>query len=139
MKIEVTRTSTRKETELALFANDTFYLAFAQKDIHAMERLWATQHATVCIHPGWPAITGRQQIVASWRSILSNPEQPGIDFYNATANRVGTTVMVTCYEQLSGSICVATNGFVREGAAMRLFHHHAGPCANPPQPTGTGR
>lgn len=120
----------------ARFANDTFYLAFAQKDFKSMERLWARAHATVCIHPGWPAITRREEIVESWRRILTNPEQPGIDFYNATATAVGSLVMVTCYEEMPGSICVATNGFVEEDGEMRLFHHHSGPCANPPPPSG---
>ncbi len=60
----------------ALFANDTFYLAFAQKDFKSMERLWASTHATLCIHPGWPAISRRDEIVESWRRILTNPEQP---------------------------------------------------------------
>ena len=92
--------------EHALFANDTFYMAFAEKDIQAMERLWAADHATFCIHPGWPMIAGRREILASWRRILGNPEQPGIDF------------------------------FIAEHGGMKLFHHHSGPCANPPPPSG---
>ena len=123
-----------KPEEHALFANDTFYMAFAQKDIEAMERLWAAHHPTLCIHPGWPAIAGRREILASWRRILGNPDQPGIDFYNARAGTVGDIVMVTCYEELPGSICTATNGFIAERGEMRLFHHHSGPCANPPPP-----
>ena len=125
-----------EDEQLALFANDTFYLAFAQKDFATMERLWAQQHPTLCIHPGWPAMVERKEIVGSWQRILNNPEQPGIDFYNATATAVGSVVMVHCYEELPGSICVATNGFVKERGEMRLFHHHSGPCANPPRPTG---
>ena len=124
------------DEEHALFANDTFYMAFAQKNIEAMERLWAADHATMCVHPGWPSITGRDEILESWRRILGNPEQPGIDFYNARANTIGDVVMVTCYEELPGSICAATNGFIAESGEMRLFHHHSGPCANPPPPRG---
>lgn len=123
-----------QDEQLALFANDTFYLAFAQRDIGVMERLWAQRHPTLCIHPGWPAMTERKQIVRSWRRILNNPEQPGIDFYNVSASVIGSVVMVYCYEELPGSICVATNGFVKEQGEMRLFHHHSGPCANPPPP-----
>lgn len=130
------RTPTEDEQQVALFANDAFYLAFAQKDIKAMERLWATGHPTVCIHPGWPAITERDAIVRSWRRILGNPEQPGIDFYNVVAHTVGSVVMVTCYEELAGSVCVATNGFLKEGGTMRLFHHQSAPCASPPPPSG---
>ena len=125
-----------KDEQLALFANDTFYLAFAQKDFRTMERLWAEQHPTLCIHPGWAAMTERKEIVLSWQRILNNPEQPGIDFYNATAKVVGSVVMVHCYEELPGSVCVATNGFVKERGEMRLFHHHSGPCASPPPPKG---
>lgn len=128
-----------KPEEEALFANDTFYLAFAQKDLDVMERLWASRHSTLCIHPGWPAIRSRHDIVESWRRILGNPDQPGIDFYNATASVVGPVVMVTCYEELPGAICVATNGFVKERGDMRLFHHQSGPCANPPPPVGVGQ
>ena len=127
-----------KAEEKALFANDTFYVAFAQKDFDLMARLWAQNHPTVCIHPGWPAITGRADVIESWRRILGNPDQPGIDFYNATALTVGNLVFVTCYEELPGSICVATNAFVGERGEMRLVHHQSGPCANPPQPTGPG-
>ena len=132
----MTASAKLKDEQLALFANDTFYLAFAQKDFPTMERLWAQRHPTLCIHPGWPAMVERKEIVHSWQRILNNPEQPGIDFYNATAGAIGSVVMVHCYEELPGSICVATNGFVKEHGEMRLFHHHSGPCANPPPPRG---
>ena len=127
-----------KPEEEALFANDAFYLAFAQKDARAMERLWASRHPTLCIHPGWPAITGRADIVESWRRILGNPDQPGVDFYNASAQVVGPVVLVTCYEELPGSICIASNGFIAERGEMRMFHHQSGPCASPPKPAGAG-
>ena len=144
------RTSQREESERAsaartegeisladeaLFANDTFYLAFAEKDVEAMSRLWAKRHPTICIHPGWPAIHSREKIVESWERILTNPDQPGIDFYNPVAHEAGNVVLVTCYEELPGGICIATNGFVVEDG-LRLFHHQATPCANPPPPKG---
>ncbi len=122
----------------ALFANDTFYLAFAGKDVKAMSRLWAKRHPTICIHPGWPAIHSRDKIVGSWERILANPDQPGIDFYNSAAHEAGEVVLVTCYEELPGGICIATNGFVVEDGVLRLFHHQATPCANPPPPRGAG-
>ena len=28
----------------------------------------------------------------------------------------------------------ARSAFVKEGGDMRMFHHHSGPCANPPSP-----
>ena len=124
------------DVDQALFANDTFYLAFAQKDFAAMRRLWSTAHPVVCIHPGWPVIIGRQDVLESWRRILGNPDQPGLDFYNASAHDLGAMVMVTCYEEMPGSICIATNGFVAEDGEPRLFYHQSGPCADPPRPKG---
>ena len=123
------------KTEQALFANDTFYLTFTSKDFDTMDRLWANDHPVLCIHPGWPALTERQDVMESWKRILENPGQPGMDFYNASALVVGNVVLVTCYEELSGSIMVATNGFVEESGEIKLFHHQAAPCAEPPPPT----
>jgi hypothetical protein len=125
--------------EQALFANEAFYLAFAQKDLAAMDNLWARAHPVVCVHPGWPAITDRAEIMDTWQGILGNREQPGIDFYNAEAYAIADTVVVTCYEALPNGICVASNGFVLEGGEIRLFLHHAGQCVNAPEPTGQDR
>ena len=122
--------------ERALFANEAFYLAFSEKSIDAMDRVWAKQWPTLCIHPGWHALTERDEIIDKWQMILTNPEQPGIDFYNATAHSVGEVVYVTCYERLVGSVCVATNGFIEEDDEFVMFHHQAGPCASPPNPRG---
>ncbi len=124
-----------KPEQRALFTNEAFYLAFAQKDCRTMGRLWAQRHPTTCIHPGWPAIVVRDEIMASWQRIMGNPQQPGIDFYNATAHVFGSVVMVTCYEELPGSVCIASNGFIEERGTMRMFHHQSGPCAEPPPPT----
>ena len=122
------------KTEQALFANDTFYLTFTSKNFDAMDRLWAIDHPILCIHPGWPALTERNDVIESWKRILENPDQPGMDFYNASALLVGYIVIVTCYDELSGSIMVATNGFIQERGEIKLFHHQAGPCARPPRP-----
>ena len=99
-----------------------------------MDRLWAIEHPILCIHPGWPALTERKDVMESWRRILENPGQPGMDFYNASALVVGNIVIVTCYEELSDSIMVATNAFIEERGEIKLFHHQAGPCTQPPRP-----
>ena len=116
----------------ALFANEAFYLAFSQKDVDAMESLWATTQPLVCVHPGWERLTDRDEIIASWQQILRNPRQPGMDFHHAVASSYGSLVLITCYEQLPGGICLATNGFVAEQGAARMVLHHSGACAHPP-------
>ena len=59
-----------RERPAVLFANEAFYRAFADRDFKAMSELWAHDLPSVCIHPGWPALTGRTRILASWERIL---------------------------------------------------------------------
>ena len=118
-----------------LFANEAFYLAFSQKDLAAMEALWSQRSALLCIHPGWLRLTERAEIMGSWRAILENPAQPGMDFLEPEAHDHGPIQLVTCYEALPGGICLATNGFVREDGAWKMFLHQSGAC---PQASGDG-
>ena len=68
----------------------------------------------------------------SWRRILGNPEQPGMDFYDAEVHLLDSMALVTCYEELPGGVCLATNGFVEEDGHLRMVLHHSGVCGNPP-------
>lgn len=117
------------ETQQALFTNEAFYLAFSQKDPDAMDALWSAQAPLVCVHPGWRRLTDREQIMASWRLILENPDQPGMDFLEPEVHAYPSMTLVTCYEQLPTGVCLATNGFVFEGADCRMVLHHSGACA----------
>jgi hypothetical protein len=111
-----------------LFANEAFYLAFSQKDLAAMDALWSESAPLVCVHPGWLRLTDRAEIMGSWRAILENPAQPGMDFLEPIAHGHGALQLVTCYEALPGGICLATNGFVREGESWKMVLHHSGAC-----------
>lgn len=125
--------------EHVLFANDAFYLAFRERDLDAMERLWARNSPVVCIHPGWNPLTSRQEIMASWEAILTNPEAPRIQCYGGQVFSHATLATVICYEQLEGGILVATNNFVLENDEPRIVHHQASDCADPPAPPQTPR
>lgn len=118
----------------ALFANDTFYLAFSEGDADAVRALWAQRHSITCIHPGWPALTDREEVLDSWTSILSNPDTPKVSAHHARAFPAEATVLVICYEAIGDQMLVATNVFVEEDGEARLVHHQAGPCARPPEP-----
>lgn len=118
--------------ETALFANEAFCLAFTSKDVQSMTALWARHAPLVCVHPGWARLTKREEIIESWRRILGNPEQPGMDFYDAEVQLYGGLALVTCYEALPGGVCLATNGFVSEDDSIRMVLHHSGVCGNPP-------
>ncbi len=120
-------------SELAEFANEAFYLAFEAKDFDAMANLWSVQREVVCLHPGWPALIGREKVLESWRGILANPQQGQVSFYNATIHPLGDdSVAVVCYERAGEIVTVANNVFVAEADSLRMVLHQAGYCSNPP-------
>ena len=121
------------ETEKILFANETFYRAFADCDFAAMEGLWSRSASVACIHPGWDVLTERQAIMESWRAIFSNPNQPPIRFGNSLAHFFGPVAFVTCNEAVADSFLVATNFFRGEDGEWKLVHHQASPLPNPPR------
>ena len=121
--------------EQAGFANEAFYLAFEGKDYPAMAHLWSEAREIVCLHPGWPALIGRDAVMESWRSILNNPQQQQVSFYGARVIQSSeTSYTVVCYEQAGDAVMVASNLFAMEADRLRLVSHHAGFCSNPPPP-----
>jgi hypothetical protein len=119
----------------AEFANEAFYLAFESKDYAAMAHLWSESRDVICIHPGWPALIGRDAVMQSWRSILGNPAQGAVSFYGADARDLGAGLYaVVCYERAGADTLVATNVFLAEDDRLRLVLHQAGYCGHPPPP-----
>ena len=117
-------------TELdVLEANAAFYRAFEARQSAAMARVWAEHHPVACIHPGWDVLAGRDQVLASWRSILESENAPDISCSLAEAHVLGDVAFVTCHEVLPGGRLAATNVFAREGRAWRMVHHQATPIA----------
>ncbi len=128
------------ERDAVLFANEAFYRAFADRDPEAMDEVWARDAAIVCIHPGWPPVVGRDEVMASWRAILTNPDSPATQPRAAQAYLLGEQAFVVCYEEIDGQFLIATNIFTREGGRWRLVHHQAGPTAGvPPEEDEAGR
>jgi ketosteroid isomerase-like protein len=109
-----------------LAANQEFYDAFDRRDIAAVEALWATAHPCSCVHPGWDVVTGRDEVLASWRNILANPAAPRIQCRNPYPLFHGDFAAVICHEVLADGVLVATNLFAEEDGAWRLVHHHSG-------------
>ena len=115
--------------EAVLAANEAFYRAFNQKDVEAMEAIWATSAPVFCIHPGWNILSGREPVVESWRRILTNDAQPKLLTGGATATVVGDLAFVICREFVAGTPLAATNVFVLEDGSWKIVHHHSGPVA----------
>lgn len=115
--------------EDVLTANQTFYRAFSKGDMDAMDALWSSAAPVACSHPGWAVLTGRDTVMASWRSILDSPGRPHITCRDAAAHELGDAAYVTCYEDVGAGVLAATNIFVLEAGAWRMVHHQAGPTA----------
>jgi ketosteroid isomerase-like protein len=104
-------------------ANEAFYAAFRDEDLDAMDRLWAQNAPVACVHPGWPALIGRDQVMASWRAILGNGA-PAIRCGSARVLMLGDVAQVVCEEHVGDDRVIATNVFVREDGRWAMVHHH---------------
>ena len=115
------------ETDAVLFANEAFYRAFADRDIGAMDDLWARSAPVCCIHPGWEGIHGRDDVLASWRAIMAGGGAPDISCVAPRAYLFGQSAFVVCFESVGNGYLIATNYFVKESGRWKMVHHQAGP------------
>jgi hypothetical protein len=110
-------------------ANDSFYRAFSEGSYRAMAELWARSAPVVCVHPGAPAIVGRESVLDSWRMILREAPSLPMRCDGVVVNLLGEVAVVTCYEANGDhpAHLAATNVFVLEDGSWRMVHHQAGP------------
>ncbi|QJE73237.1 nuclear transport factor 2 family protein [Aerophototrophica crusticola] len=115
------------ETDLVLAANRRFYQAFNNGDADRLVALLADRDDVACVHPGWPALLNRAEVVASWRSILRSRMTPQVSCTGEHVILNGETAVVLCQETINGVALAATNIYVRVGGDWRLLHHQATP------------
>ncbi|MFD4275791.1 nuclear transport factor 2 family protein [Streptomyces cyaneofuscatus] len=125
-------------------ANTAFYEALERGDHEVLAGLWLPgEDLTVsCVHPGWPVLTGRGDVLRSYALIMANTEY--IQFFLTDVNvaMTGDTALVTCTENilsggpaeegnalgpLVGQLVVATNVFRRTPEGWKLWSHHGSP------------
>jgi ketosteroid isomerase-like protein len=111
-----------------LAANAAYYRAFASGDFAAMTRIWA-EAGVSCVHPGWPALVGRDAILESYRGILHGMNRVRILHRDDTAIVMGDDARVLCVEIVEGAALAATNCYRRVDGAWRMVHHQASPIA----------
>ncbi len=104
-----------------------------------MDALWARGAPVACIHPGWPALHGREDVMTSWRSILLGGQSPEISFHSAEASLLGAAGFVVCTERIGNDALVATNVFTLEDGIWQIVHHQSGPVATSPEPAAGER
>jgi|TARA_B110000438_G_C15690389_1_gene596517 hypothetical protein len=119
-----------KESASVLFANDAFYLAFANQNFKEMRSIWATRTSVTCIHPGWDVLSDLEEVLDSWKDILASPTATNIVCKNPIVRVHGNFAYVVCFEILDQGFLVATNVFILEDGLWKMVHHQAG--ATPP-------
>ena len=124
--------------------NGQLYAAIEAADLDRMGRVWLDhphQQDPVCVHPGWPPIQGRDQILRSWAAIMANTSYIQFFLTDVEVSIAGDVAVVTCAENiltavgdaetessaLAGGHVVATNVFRRTRQGWRLWVHHASP------------
>ena len=112
-------------------ANAYFYEAFCRQDMKRMESLWSEKELVTVIHPGWPAVYGRENVLDTWRGILESPGSPDITCAQVSVSVYDKIAFVICTEKLFTEDLAATNIFIFENGHWRLVHHQAGPAPSP--------
>ncbi|WP_404817040.1 nuclear transport factor 2 family protein [Streptomyces thermolineatus] len=133
------------EAEAVLKANQAFYDAMETGDLAALEALWLSgpQAASVTtVHPGWPVLRGRDEVLRSYALIMANTEYIQFFLTDVEVGVAGDTALLSCTENilssnpgeedgtvgnLIGGLVVATNVFRRTPAGWQLWSHHGSP------------
>ncbi|WP_411083914.1 nuclear transport factor 2 family protein [Streptomyces sp. cmx-18-6] len=125
-------------------ANTAFYEALERGDHEELSGLWLPgEDLTVsCVHPGWPVLSGRGDVLRSYALIMENTEYIQFFLTDVTVAMTGDTALVTCTENilsggpaeegdalgpLVGQLVVATNVFRRTPEGWKLWSHHGSP------------
>ncbi|MET8753058.1 nuclear transport factor 2 family protein [Streptomyces sp. NPDC004667] len=131
----------RTDIEAVEEVNAAFYEAMEQGDFDALSALWLEDEIS-CVHPGWPVLSGRGEVLRSYALIMSHTEYIQFFLTDTKVALIGDTALVTCTENilsggpsgeagelgpLVGQLVVATNVFRRTPEGWRLWSHHGSP------------
>lgn len=137
-------TSAPTDSEQVERANTALYEAVERGDTTAMDRLWLDdpEVEVSCVHPGWPVLRGRSEVLRSFALIMASTEYIQFFLTDVEVAVAGDTALVTCTENilsggpaesegelgpLVGQLVVATNVFRRSGDEWRIWSHHGSP------------
>lgn len=123
-------------------ANTALYDAVEHADLEALTDLWVDDEISV-VHPGWPTLTGREEVLRSYALIMANTDYVQFFLTDVEVSVHGDTALVSCTENilsggpaeddgsagpLVGGLVVATNVFRRvEGGRWKVWSHHGSP------------
>ncbi len=129
------------DVEDAQAVNAALYEAFETADVDRMQRVWddVAPDAVVCVHPGWPMLRGREQVLRSWSAVMAGTDYIQFFLTDVQVIVLEDTAVVTCTENVltgddrhgpdvfGGAKALATNVFVRGPDGWRLWVRHASP------------
>jgi len=130
----------RTDVELVEEANTRFYETLERGDFEELSSLWLDEDVS-CIHPGWPVLTGRGEVLRSYALIMANTDYIQFFLTDVKVSLAGDTALVTCTENilsggpaeegelgpLVGQLVVATNVFRRTSDGWKIWSHHGSP------------
>ncbi|MFG2760614.1 nuclear transport factor 2 family protein [Streptomyces wuyuanensis] len=137
--------TSRTDVENVEAANTAFYEAMERGDFEEVSGLWldgAEADDISCVHPGWPVLSGRGEVLRSYALIMANTEYIQFFLTDVRVSVSGDTAVVTCTENilsggpaeeagelgpLVGQLVVATNVFRRTPDGWRIWSHHGSP------------
>ncbi len=124
------------DRDAVLAANAAFYDAFESQDLAAMGSVWSDDDDVVCVHPGWPRITGRELVMESWAGIFRGPQRLQFILTDEQVTVAGDSAWVVLDENLldgpAAGVVAAINVFARVDGQWRLVVHHGSPVPNRP-------
>ena len=111
------------EIEAVKVANEQFYRAFETLDIDRMSAVWSDDYEVTCIHPGWPLIRGRADVIKSWARIFDNTMVMQFTITEVAVHVENSWAWVVCTESLRSVV----DGRVNEGKieATNIWHKHS--------------
>ncbi|MEU3186405.1 nuclear transport factor 2 family protein [Streptomyces sp. NPDC006923] len=132
------------DNEQVELANTTFYEAVERGDLDSLSGLWldGEESGVSCVHPGWPVLTGRGEVLRSYALIMANTEYIQFFLTDVVVSVSADTALVTCTENilsggpaenggelgpLVGQLVVASNVFRRTPEGWKLWSHHGSP------------
>jgi ketosteroid isomerase-like protein len=126
-------------------ANQAFYDAVETSDLDALEAVvldGPLAESVAVVHPGWPVLRGRREVMRSYALIMANTDYIQFFLTDVEVAVDGDSAVVTCTENiltggpaeedgsagsLVGGLVVATNVFRRTADGWRMWVHHGSP------------
>jgi ketosteroid isomerase-like protein len=135
------------DTDRILELNENLYAAFESADFDQMNAIWVRGElspSVSCVHPGWPILRGREEVMRSWAMIMANTTYIQFVITDVELSLAGDVAVLTCVENIitaadddsdaggdlssfEGAKGVATNVFRRTEDGWRLWVRHGSP------------